>query len=167
MGPWCVISFKGYTHFEIILGLPLSWMLASEGTESMLRFYLITFRDANPTVCPRFFMTDKDRAQMNAISIVYPLAKTLLCWWHVLHAFQQHFHTNDHPELWQKLKQWVRVEDKEIFENLWEEIQGLAPSNFVNYLSKHWMNEVELWSAVYRKDRTIHELSDTNMLLEA
>lgn len=29
------------------------------------------------------------------------------------------------------------------------------------------MNETKYWSAVYRKGRTIHEVSDTNMLIEA
>jgi hypothetical protein len=31
----------------------------------------------------------------------------------------------------------------------------------------NWLNEVNLWSAVYRKDRTVFEISDTNMLVEA
>ncbi|KAJ7102622.1 hypothetical protein B0H15DRAFT_762019, partial [Mycena belliarum] len=43
----------------------------------------------------------------------------------------------------------------------------LAPESVIAYLTKTWMVDQELWSGVYRQDRTIFELSDTNMLVEA
>ncbi|KAJ7110913.1 hypothetical protein C8R44DRAFT_633670 [Mycena epipterygia] len=45
----------------------------------------------------------------------------------------------------------------------------MAPSGFVDYLTRYWMTDrvVKMWSAVYRKDRTIFQLCDTNMLIEA
>ncbi|KAJ7744260.1 hypothetical protein DFH07DRAFT_723192, partial [Mycena maculata] len=43
----------------------------------------------------------------------------------------------------------------------------MAPDSIVTYLETYWMKEVELWSAVFRADRLIFELSDTNMLVEA
>ncbi|KAJ7270577.1 hypothetical protein C8J57DRAFT_998235, partial [Mycena rebaudengoi] len=44
-----------------------------------------------------------------------------------------------------------------------------APEGFVDYLVRTWMKErvVRMWSAVYRKSRSIHEACDTNMLIEA
>ncbi|KLO10302.1 hypothetical protein SCHPADRAFT_804574, partial [Schizopora paradoxa] len=42
-----------------------------------------------------------------------------------------------------------------------------APHSMVLYLQKNWMNATHLWSAVARLGRNIHELSDTNMLIEA
>ena len=144
-------------------------MLASEGTQEMHLFYLRSFRLKNPSVIPRFFMSDKDHAQMNAIEIVYPAPETrlLLCWWHVLHAWQQHFHINEFPELWEDLKRWIRIDDAAAFEAHWVKIQSEAPTSMVNYLQKNWMNATHLWSAVARRGRSIHELSDTNMLIEA
>ncbi|KAJ7924037.1 hypothetical protein B0H13DRAFT_1549117, partial [Mycena leptocephala] len=44
-----------------------------------------------------------------------------------------------------------------------------APQGFVEYLTKYWMPEhiIKMWSAVYRKGRSIFEICDTNMLIEA
>ncbi|KAJ7927049.1 hypothetical protein B0H13DRAFT_1459514, partial [Mycena leptocephala] len=44
-----------------------------------------------------------------------------------------------------------------------------ASPAFVQYLTTYWMpeNVVRMWSAVYRKDRTIFEACNTNMLIEA
>jgi hypothetical protein len=45
----------------------------------------------------------------------------------------------------------------------------MASPAFVQYLTTYWMPEhvVRMWSAVYRKDRTIFEACNTNMLIEA
>ncbi|KAJ7809985.1 hypothetical protein B0H13DRAFT_1667761, partial [Mycena leptocephala] len=47
----------------------------------------------------------------------------------------------------------------------WARIQQLAPESVISYLVKTWMVDKELWSGVFRQDRTIFELGDTNMLL--
>ncbi|KAJ6527306.1 hypothetical protein DFH09DRAFT_935698 [Mycena vulgaris] len=45
----------------------------------------------------------------------------------------------------------------------------MAPQQFLNYLKTYWMSDrvVKMWSGVYRKDRTLFEACDTNMLVEA
>ncbi|KAJ7210953.1 hypothetical protein C8J57DRAFT_1011864, partial [Mycena rebaudengoi] len=45
----------------------------------------------------------------------------------------------------------------------------MAPEGFVKYLEQYWMSPqvVKMWSAVHRTPRTIFELCDTNMLIEA
>ncbi|KAJ7576586.1 hypothetical protein C8J56DRAFT_762085, partial [Mycena floridula] len=43
----------------------------------------------------------------------------------------------------------------------------LAPDSVVSYLETTWLPVQEMWSAVYRTGRTIWEVSDTNMLVEA
>jgi hypothetical protein len=45
--------------------------------------------------------------------------------------------------------------------------QQHAPESVISYLVKTWMVDKELWSGVFRQDRTIFELGDTNMLVEA
>ncbi|KAJ7301636.1 hypothetical protein DFH08DRAFT_641895, partial [Mycena albidolilacea] len=45
----------------------------------------------------------------------------------------------------------------------------LAPDSIIQYLEEYYMGEatLKMWSAVYRKDRNVFELGDTNMLVEA
>ncbi|KAJ6551883.1 hypothetical protein B0H19DRAFT_940892 [Mycena capillaripes] len=51
------------------------------------------------------------------------------------------------------------------FNTTWVKIQALAPLDFVKYLSQYWMIDrvVRMWSAVYRKERSIFEACDTNI----
>jgi hypothetical protein len=72
-----------------------------------MTFLLHSVRAANPGIKPKRIMSDKDQAQMNEIWVVYPESQLLLCWWHVLHAWQQHFVTSQHPKLWDLLKAWI------------------------------------------------------------
>jgi hypothetical protein len=55
------------------------------------------------------------------------------------------------------------------FNAAWAKIQEISPASFVEYLKGTWMSDqvVKMWSAVHRKNRTINELWDTNMLVEA
>lgn len=154
-----------YTHFS--LGMPAGWMISSNGTENTIRFFLQAIHSQNLAIFPEFFMSDKDHAQMNAIRCVYPKSTVLLCWWHVLHAWQQHFVTTHFPDLWGLLKGWIRITDGEKFRECWVEIQRIAPPSFRQYIETYWLNDVKLWSAVYRKDRNIFQNCDTNMLVEA
>jgi hypothetical protein len=113
-------------------------------------------------------MSDFSWPQINACIDVY-LARILLCWWHVLHAWQQHFHISQNAELWELLKKWIRITEQLEFEATWLKIQRMAPEGFMKYLEQYWMSPqvVKMWSAVHRTPRTIFELCDTNMLIEA
>lgn len=143
------------------------WMISSNGTEDTIHFFLKTIRLQNPDTIPELFMSDKDHAQMNAIQRAYPESALLLCWWHVLHAWQQHFVPTQFPELWQLLKGWIRIIDEVKFRECWAQIQAIAPKSFIAYLKTYWINDIKLWSAVFRKHRNIFQTCDTNMLVEA
>ncbi|KII90474.1 hypothetical protein PLICRDRAFT_71670, partial [Plicaturopsis crispa FD-325 SS-3] len=45
----------------------------------------------------------------------------------------------------------------------------LAPDYFIEYLEKYWMSDKvkRMWSAVYRKNRSVFTACETNMLIEA
>jgi hypothetical protein len=152
---------------DTLSGMPIAWMVSSNAHQETLTFLLRTIRASNPEIRPKRIMSDKDRAQMNSIRLIYPESKLLLCWWHVLHAWQQHFVTSQHPELWALLKAWVRITDQETFDKQWQAIKEIAPASVVRYLEMEWCVDTSLWSAVACKDCSVLELSDTNMLVEA
>jgi hypothetical protein len=82
-------------------GVPVTWMLTSSSTEVTIKYFLNFIKLWSPQISPAVIMTDHDKAQMNAISAVYLDSTVLLCWWHMLHAIQMHFHTEEFPELWE------------------------------------------------------------------
>ena len=152
-----------------IIGIPVAWMLGSYGTEETIAYFLFLLQSANVSTIPWRFMTDRDLAQINAILLCYPESGIWLCWWHVLHAWQQHFVISQNELLWTKLKALIRLEDSTLFEAALAEIKDLAPIRFWDYLINNWLPQkfILMWSAVYRRDRGIHLLNDTNMLTEA
>ncbi|KAJ7580323.1 hypothetical protein C8J56DRAFT_1057962 [Mycena floridula] len=113
-------------------------------------------------------MSDFDKGQLNSIGKKYPESKDIsLCWWHVLHAWQQHFIVFHYPELWELLKGWLRIADPDKFEQKWLEIKVLAPDSVIDYLTDAWFPVKHMWLAVFRVGRMIWQISDTNMLVEA
>jgi hypothetical protein len=156
---------RSYSH----LGVPVAWMLASNGTTATIAFFLQWVRDASPSVQPAVIMTDRDQAQINAIEAIYPRSTVNLCTWHVLRAMRSHFNTNQYPVLWDRVKAWVKTEDQIEFTRLWVEIScdPSAPQSFIAYLKAQWLPVTPKWSRVLRKGRSIYEEGDTNMLIEA
>ncbi|KAE9408555.1 hypothetical protein BT96DRAFT_807629, partial [Gymnopus androsaceus JB14] len=154
--------------------IPIAWMISNSGTKVTLTYFLQLVRLRNPKIIPHIVMTDRDHAQINAVRQAYWEAMILLCWWHVLHAWQQHFHIPDHPELWEQLKSWIHIRDRAKFTSAWQEIsrravEEFANSTFYNYLCSNWGADqiVKIWSAVFRIDHLILEDCNNNMLIEA
>ena len=114
-------------------------------------------------------MSDHDKAQMNAVKAVYPETTLLLCWWHVLRAMRMHFRTEEFPELWERVQEWVKTSDQSRFDSVWDWIQTnpSVPQSFVDYLKTNWMGIVPLWAGISRQNRTIFQEGDTNMFIEA
>src|SRR6266404_3181999 len=94
---------------------------------------------------------------------------SLFCWWHVLCAMQMHFHTEEFPELWERVWELVKTSDQSRFDSLWEWIQTnpSVPQSFVDYLKVNWMSVVSLWSGISQKNQMIFQEGDTNMLIES
>ncbi len=154
-----------YSH----LGVPVTWMLASNGMTAMIMFFLRWVRDASLSVQPTVIMTDHDQAQINALEVIYLRSTVNLCTWHVLRAMRSHFNTNQYPVLWKKVKVWVKTTDQIKFARLWVEIScdPSAPQSFIAYLKAQWLPVTCKWSKVLRKGQSIYEEGDTNMLIEA
>ena len=172
MGPWYAlwhISILGHLLHIHPTGVPVAWMLSSSGTEATISFFLNFVKAQSPEITPAIIMTDCDQAQMNAITAVYPASNLLLCWWHVLRAMRMHFHTEEFPELWERVRELVKTSDQSRFDTLWEWIQTdlSVPKSFLDYLKTSWMSILPLWAGILRKNRTIYQEGDTNMLIEA
>jgi len=91
------------------IGIPVAWMLVSNGTTDTIAFFVSWVRDASLAVWLAVIITDHDRTQMNALRLVYPDSQMLLCKWHVLRAMRSHFNTSEFPELWAKVKALVNA----------------------------------------------------------
>jgi hypothetical protein len=164
------LSLIGGQAIEFPLtGVPVAWMLSSSGTQATIQYFLNTVKQWSTPIYPSIVMTDCDRAQINAIQAVYPGSRLLYCWWHVLRAMRTHFNTTAFPELWKRIKGWVKISDPIEFYRQWAEIQANTsyPESVVQYLRDKWMPDVQMWSAISRQHRTIFEEGDTNMLIEA
>jgi transposase-like protein len=152
-----------------LTGVPVAWMLSSSGTEATIQFFLNFVKTGSPTVTPAIIMSDRDKAQMNAIGTVYPDSKLLLCWWHVLRAIRMHFRTEEFPEVWAHIRELVKTPDQTKFDSIWEWLQTdrSVPQSLTEYLRHQWMSVVPLWSGTMRQKRTIFQEGDTNMLIES
>jgi hypothetical protein len=165
---WRISAYGRLLHFRSA-GVPVAWMLSSNGTEATINFFLHFVKALSPEITPRITMSDRDQAQMNAIKAVYPETTLLLCWWHVLRAMRMHFRIEEFPELWERVREWVKTPDQSRFNSVWEWIKTdpSVPLSFVDYLKVNWMGIVPLWAGISRQNRTIFQESDTNMLIEA
>jgi hypothetical protein len=100
-------------------------MLSSNGTQATIQYFLSLIKAQSPEVAPSIFMTDRDQAQVNSIWVVFPECRRVFyCWWHVLWAIRTHFNTKEFPELWTRIKDWVRVTDQTEFDACWKYISA-------------------------------------------
>src|SRR6266404_651243 len=160
--------FWALTHFRLA-GVPVAWMMSSSGMEVTVHYFINFVKLQSPEIKPTIIMSDRDQAQMNAIKAVYPESQLLLCRWHVLWAMRMHFRTEEFPDLWERVCEWVKTPDQSKFDSVWQWIQTdpSVPQSFVDYLQQNWMPIVSLWAGISRLKRTIFQENDTNMLIEA
>lgn len=165
---WHISIFGWLTSF-CFTGVPVTWMLTSRGMEATIKYFLNFIEKWSLKILPAIVMTNHDKAQMNAISAVYLESKMFLCWWHVLSAIWKHFRMEEFPNLWENICVWVKTSDQAQFDSLWQEMQTdpSVPQSLVDYLKVNWMSVVSLWSGTYRKNWSIFQEGDTNMLIEA
>jgi hypothetical protein len=170
-----VTQYKGILLFTLMArdnwghGVPVAWMLSSNGTQLTIEFFLNLIKAQCPQISPSIFMTDRDQAQINAIRAAFPECQRIFyCWWHVLRAIRTHFNTKEFPDLWELIQDWVHVTNDSEFNAYWTQIWGdtEVPKSVAEYIARDWLPQKEMWSAMSRQNRTIFEEGDTNMLLE-
>ena len=132
----------------------------------MVDYFIAALKKNNPGVNLQVIMLDFDWCQINAARRHHPTALVLLCWWHVLHAWQQHLHINQHLELWKLLKGWIHLTEITEFNEYWVQIQSLVPTYFIEYIQNTWWKHWKMWSTMTHTDCIVYQLSDTNMLVK-
>ncbi len=76
-------------------------MLLSNGMEATIQYFINFVKMRCLEITLQITMSDRDKAQMNAVKAMYPETMLLLCWWHVLCAMRMHFHMEEFPDLWE------------------------------------------------------------------
>ena len=120
-------------------GVPVAWMLSSNGTQPTIEFFLNLIKARSPGISPSIFMTDCDHAQVNAIRSAFPTCECIFyCWWHVLRAIWTHFNTKEFSDLWLLIQDWVRITDSDEFNACWAWIQGdtEVPKSVADYITR-------------------------------
>ena len=112
-------------------------MIASNGKEATITFFLRAFRALNTTI-PTQVLTDQDDAQINAIRTVYPTTRIFLCLWHLLHTWRGHIRTQDYPEAWSHMQRLPRATNKQDFDKIWLDIVWTAPQDTIAYMVKNY-----------------------------
>ena len=141
---------EGVGLITLVAGFPAAWMISSNGTEATVDHFIAALKKNNPGVNPRVIMSDFDWCQINVARRHHPAALVLLCWWHVLHAWQQHLRIDEHPELWKLLKGWIRLTEISEFNKCWVGIQSLAPTYFIEYIQNTWWKHWKMWYDSHR-----------------
>ena len=95
------MGFELYVlHAEVYgTGFPLSYLFlenngqCKDGVQTgLIQRFLATFQ--NQGLRPKFFLTDKDFAQINAIRFIWPQCKIQLCKWHIKRAVIKRLSSN-------------------------------------------------------------------------
>ena len=92
----------------------------------MFSYYFRLFRAVNPTVDPKYFLTDKDASQINAIESVFSSTKVILCWWHLIEAWKKKFPPARNRELWKRLYQLLYETNEDKFFTKWNTLKDVA-----------------------------------------
>jgi hypothetical protein len=117
VGPWYVIITSDLACMLIHqTGVPIAWMLLSNGTVATILFFLIWVKAASPGVQPSIIMTDHNLAQIKALKAVQPNSQ---CIWHVLHTIRAHFVLVQFQALWAKVRSLVRTKNSNKFDRIW------------------------------------------------
>ena len=144
-------------------------MLTSRATTEIITFFVRHIRDASLSIWPSIIMTDHDQAQIAALETVYPHSQIFLCRWYMPRMIRSHFMTSQFQKLWEKIKCWVITDDLVMFFNIWDKISSnpSTPQSIVKYLQTEWLPVLHMWSGTERKNWTIFEEENTNMLIKS
>ncbi|XP_049435956.1 uncharacterized protein LOC125891013 [Epinephelus fuscoguttatus] len=182
-------TYKGITQYGFVLyavaiksdhgrGVPVAFFILSEESSQYLSLCLQKLQEAASPFHPRYIMIDRDVKKMEAIRNVFPHAKTLLCWFHVLQAVHRWMlrqeGCNKNPVVRYEvirsmilLKQCALATDfTEKAKEVTEKLDAMTGTKTIStYLQTQWFQHAEMW-AKYGQ-RLFHQSNKTNNLVES
>ncbi|XP_063068679.1 uncharacterized protein LOC134460150 [Engraulis encrasicolus] len=157
-------------------GVPVAYAIVSNERQSTLEKALEKLREQFLSP-PRAFMVDKDYAEINALSSIFPESAILLCWYHVLQAVQRWLSKaesgvhgpsdlktrEDIMSFFYKLKACKTEAEYEASAKKFIDTFVQHPA-VCNYFRKHWEDLGHMWSDYGRCFE--HLNTDTNNVIE-
>ncbi|XP_026076677.1 uncharacterized protein LOC113054993 isoform X2 [Carassius auratus] len=169
----------GYAFYALLLtnsigrAVPFAYFIISEESADILALCLEKLANHNPGFLPRSIMIDRDLKELNAIRRVFPTAKVLLCWFHVLQAVHRWMVKRDGGNLPVNQRNLViqamvgmkscltEEEFNSMSSRKCEELDTCLGSSHVStYLKNQWICFGDLWSNFGRS--FYHHNSETN-----
>jgi hypothetical protein len=117
---------------------------------------LLTIFNTNKIPLPDVFITNREQALINALSVVFPEASHLLCTWHI----QKNLVTNaaklikDKSKEKDMLKYWknlIQIPIESKFRASFERFSSEYGSEFQDYMTKNWLPVEEKYSNAWTK----------------
>ncbi|XDV16607.1 hypothetical protein PO909_016249 [Leuciscus waleckii] len=169
----------GYAFYALLLtnsigrAVPFAYFIVSEESADILALCLEKLAEHNPGFLPRSIMIDRDLKELNALRRVFPTAKILLCWFHVLQAVHRwmvrrdggNLSVNQRNIVIQAMVSMKSCLTEEEFNSMsarkCEELDTCLGSSHVStYLKNQWICLGDLWSNFGRT--FYHHNSETN-----
>ncbi|KAK6484846.1 hypothetical protein HHUSO_G12708 [Huso huso] len=150
----------------------------SEESSDILSLCLKKVQEAVGEFQPRCVMVDRDMKEINAVHTVFPYAKVLLCWFHVLQAVHRWIVRRDggcsqnlsaKNEVIRSMIALKQCSTAAEFEKMSKEVivkidRETGSSVISQYLQDHWFRNADMWANFGR--RVYHQDSETNNLVE-
>ncbi|XP_014662635.1 PREDICTED: uncharacterized protein C19orf68-like [Priapulus caudatus] len=125
------------------------------------------------------FLVDKDFSEIALIKKFFPKSKIHLCLFHVMKTFKKETasfskRTNKKSnEVFELLEKIVYSSTEALYNKYYEQLKGLATSQFLQYYTKNWHNCRHMWVSAWRKqcitmgNRTTNRLESFHQKLKA
>ena len=116
---------------------------------------------------PKFFMSDKDDAQIGAFVLVFPDSDPWLCTVHANRAWFRSIprlcnNKKQKDEVFQLLGSMMYVRDKDTCNNLEKKILRVASRQLKDYLKNEWFSCKEQWCFAWRVGVFSNRIYDNN-----
>ncbi|CAG8727953.1 20885_t:CDS:2, partial [Racocetra persica] len=155
-------------------GLPLAHLISFRKNTASVQFWLYSLHIQLLWKGLISFLVDCDPAQIKALWNIFPKSKILLCWWHILRAWQDNLKKvyikkanlvlngklsseikkKMKEELWDNLRELMYIDN---YRNIDEYILNKWSNSisFISYFKKQWLNESNNYYQISEIDKTM------------
>lgn len=146
-------------------GRVAAYILLRKETTDILQAGLETFAKANSEAMSsvRTVLVDKDYREISGIKNVLPHVHVHLCYTHVQRIFDRKIKGEQNVEELRKILKQISVsESSEKFQELYEDLKGVASTTFITYFDTYWKNIDSAWVLYVRNQSLSLGIRSTN-----